>query len=116
MQLLINILPSCITLVLYIYIYTYDVRKLKHNKKNCNVIKHKENARELNDIRASNSRFKVNATGCVIGDVFEMVVTEQVEGVEAWVGGQLNSSGHFISVDVMPQWTLERRVFTNDIF
>ena len=30
LQLLINILPSCITLVLYIYILTYDARKLKH--------------------------------------------------------------------------------------
>ena len=30
LQLLINILPSCITLVLYIRILTYDARKLKH--------------------------------------------------------------------------------------
>ena len=49
-------------------------------------------------------------------DVFEMDVTEQVEGVEAWVGGQLNSSGHAISVAVIPQWTLEHRVFTYDSF
>jgi hypothetical protein len=30
LQLIINILPSCITLVLYIYILTYDARKIKH--------------------------------------------------------------------------------------
>ena len=30
LQLLINILPSCITLVLFIYILTYDARKPKH--------------------------------------------------------------------------------------
>ena len=30
--------------------------------------------------------------------------------------GQLNSSGHAISVAVMPQWTLERRVFAYDSF
>jgi hypothetical protein len=30
--------------------------------------------------------------------------------------GQLNSSGHAISVAVMPQWTLEHRVFTYDSF
>ena len=45
-----------------------------------------------------------------------MDVTEQVEGVEAWVGGKLNSSGHAISVAVMPQWTLEHRVFAYDSF
>ena len=49
-------------------------------------------------------------------DVFEMDVTEQVQGVEAWVGGQLNSSGHAISVVVTPQWTLEHRVFAYDRF
>ena len=43
-----------------------------------------------------------------------MDVTEQVEGVEAWQGGQLNSSGHAISDTVMPQWTLEHRVFAYD--
>ena len=39
MQLLINILPSCITLVLYIYILTYDARKLKYKMyiKMCNI-------------------------------------------------------------------------------
>ena len=46
-------------------------------------------------------------------DVFEIDVTEQVE---AWVGGQLNWSGHAISVAVMPQWTLEHRVFAYDSF
>ena len=30
--------------------------------------------------------------------------------------GQLNSSGHAISVAVMPQWTLEHRVFAYDSF
>jgi hypothetical protein len=30
--------------------------------------------------------------------------------------GQLNSSGHAISVDVMPQWTLEYPVFAYDSF
>ena len=30
--------------------------------------------------------------------------------------GQLNSSGHAISVAVMLQWTLEHRVFTYDSF
>ena len=45
-----------------------------------------------------------------------MDVTEQVDGVESWVGGQLNSSGHAISVTVMPQWTLEDRVFAYDSF
>ena len=30
--------------------------------------------------------------------------------------GQLNSSGHATSVDVMPQWTLEHRVFVYDSF
>ena len=30
--------------------------------------------------------------------------------------GQLNSSGHDISVAVMPQWTLEHRVFAYDSF
>ena len=30
--------------------------------------------------------------------------------------GQLNSSGHVISVAVMPQWKLEHRVFTYDSF
>ena len=51
-------------------------------------------------------------------DVFEVDVTEQVERVEAWVGGkwQLNSSGHAISVAVMPQWTLQHRVFAYDSF
>ena len=49
-------------------------------------------------------------------DVFEMDVTEQIVGVEAWVGGQLISSGHAISVAVMPQWTLEHRVFGYDSF
>ena len=49
-------------------------------------------------------------------DVFEMDVTEQVEGVEAWVGGQLNSSGHAISVAVMPQCTSQHRVFAHDSF
>ena len=49
-------------------------------------------------------------------DVFEMDVTEQVEGVEVWVGGQLNSSSHAISVAVMPQWTLKHRVFAYDSF
>ena len=45
-----------------------------------------------------------------------MDVTEQVEGVEAWAGGQSNSSGHAISVAVMPQWTLKHRVFAYDSF
>jgi len=52
-------------------------------------------------------------------DVFEIDVTEQVEGVEAWAGGIetcQNLSGHAISVDVMPQWTLEHRVFAYDSF
>ena len=49
-------------------------------------------------------------------DVFEMDLTEQLEGVEAGVGGQLNSSGHAVSVAVMPQWTLEHRVFVYDSF
>ena len=49
-------------------------------------------------------------------DVFEMDVTEQVEGVEAWERGRLNSSGHAISVAVMPQWSLEHRVFAYDSF
>jgi len=30
--------------------------------------------------------------------------------------GQWNSSGHAISVDVMPQWTLQHRVFAYDSF
>ena len=47
---------------------------------------------------------------------FEMDVTEQVEGAEAWVGGQLNSSGHAISVAVMPQWTLQHIVFAYESF
>ena len=49
-------------------------------------------------------------------DVFEMDVTEQVEGVEAWQGGQLNTSSHAISVAAMPQWTLEHCVFAYDSF
>ena len=48
-------------------------------------------------------------------DVFEMDVTEQVEGKRLG-RGQLNSSGHAISVAVMPQWILEHRVFTHDSF
>ena len=45
-----------------------------------------------------------------------MDVTEQVEGVEAWVGGQLNSSGHAISVAVMLHWMLEHHVSAFDSF
>jgi hypothetical protein len=37
-------------------------------------------------------------------------------GVEAWIGGQLNSSDHAISVAVMPQWTLDHSVFAYDSF
>ena len=44
-------------------------------------------------------------------DVFEIDVTEELEGVEAWEGGQLNSSGHAISFAVIRQWALEHRVF-----
>jgi hypothetical protein len=36
-------------------------------------------------------------------DVFEMDVKEQVEGVEAWVGGNYTRQAHAISVDIMPQ-------------
>ena len=57
-------------------------------------------------------------TGCVTGNwtFLKWMFTEQAEGVEAWVGGQLNSSGHAISVAVMPQWTLEHHVFAYDSF
>jgi len=51
LQLLINILTICITLVLYIYILTYDARKLKHK---CNISK------KFKEKFGRDNRFSVN--------------------------------------------------------
>jgi len=45
-----------------------------------------------------------------------MNVTEQGRWGRGLGRGQWNSSGHAISVDVMPQWTLEHRMFAYDSF